>query len=153
MKSPARAVWVMRTWSEPCDLALQPSAHSCFMFVIFLVCMYNFLFAVTFLIAGKIFSLQQHFSFACVTLLGHRTRDLKKNIPGNWLSLEIICCWQAKETSLGFFASFVKRFSSWDQAQVFQAHVTRVDASESVSLYKRSLRRCLSMRNDKTQAR
>ena len=28
--------------SEPCDLALQSSAHSCFMFVIFLVCMYNF---------------------------------------------------------------------------------------------------------------
>ena len=25
-----------------CDLALQQSDHSCFMFVIFLVCMYNF---------------------------------------------------------------------------------------------------------------
>ena len=33
MKSPARAVWVMRAWSEPGDLALQTSAHSCFMFV------------------------------------------------------------------------------------------------------------------------
>ena len=29
MKSSVRAEWVMRTWSEPCDLSLQPSAHSC----------------------------------------------------------------------------------------------------------------------------
>ena len=61
MKSPARAVWVMTTWSETCNLALQQSDHSCFMFVIVLVCMYNFNLHVLFLICSNIFNLQVKF--------------------------------------------------------------------------------------------
>ena len=57
MKSPARAVRVMRTWSEPCDLALQPLVHSSSMFVIFLVCMYIFNSHVLFLVGSNIFNL------------------------------------------------------------------------------------------------
>ena len=37
--------------------------------------MYNFKFA------GKIFNLQQHFSFACVTLLGHRSDWFNASSP------------------------------------------------------------------------